>query len=94
VQTVAEVPHDAVAELEAQAVKHGVEQDIQGQDVVVVYVVPHLPADAAGRRQRPDALADHRLLPAHVLVEIEPRPVGLSQIVRGRRHHEAGQPVR
>jgi hypothetical protein len=63
VQPVLKVPDDTIAHPEPESGKDGIENGVQRDDRSTVDIVPHLPANAASRGQRADALGnDLRLL--------------------------------
>jgi len=56
------VPDNSISELHAQFSKTLVEENIQWNDLAVLYVITHLPANASLRLKNTEAFFDHSLL--------------------------------
>ncbi len=96
-ETVAEGPYDSIAQMETQRGEYWVQNDIQGHDLAVVYVVADLPAEAAFIVQHPCAFGDHPFLETHVMIKRRFLLVLLAKVVRRGRYRKpdesAGKPT-
>ena len=60
-QPMLKVPDDSISQLQVVCVEHRIKQDIERQDLALLYMVAHLPAYRPARMQQPHALLDHLL---------------------------------
>ena len=80
-QTVAEVPDDAIAQLEASFPEERVEEGVKRHNLAVVDEIAHLPANRPLRMKQPDALADHLILLVEIGVQISLSLIRLAEVV-------------
>ncbi|MBT9161433.1 MAG: hypothetical protein DDT26_02739 [Dehalococcoidia bacterium] len=77
----AELPNDSIAQSQSVLLEYWRELDIKGEDLVRLYVVADLPAEAATLLKAGNDLVDHSLLPRHVDVQPGLLLVTLSDVV-------------
>ena len=82
-QAVSEVPHDAVAQLEALVTEKRVQDCVQWDDLAVIDIVADLPANRPMRMQHPDAFLDDARLFLQVGSERQLVLVTFADVVRG-----------
>src|SRR5947209_6322995 len=94
-QSVLEVPDDAVAELQAQALEDRPEGNVEGNDLAIVHVIPNLPAQRAIIREYSHTLLDDRRLSSEVVIECHPLTlVPLPDVIRRGGYDQPSEAAR
>jgi hypothetical protein len=81
-QAVFKVPNYAVPQAKSQLTEDWVKNGIQGNNVPILHIVPHLPADTPRGSERSVAFPNDSSLLVKVSIKLQPPFVFLPEVIR------------